>query len=160
MMERGEIVSIWLRYLAITVLIGNGFTALWNLIALGRTIRLGSFGDGIGLVALNVVISFAAITLAALIAAPARRGVSLGTKAIAVLSTLGGGFGVLCATLWLYALMAQPQNGLSMDARDAFVEGVTMERVLQNAFFSACTFVLAILILASRRMDVERAPSP
>lgn len=148
--------SVWLRYLAIVVLIGNGFTALWNLIALGRTIRLGSFGDGIGLVAFNLAISFAAIALAAVIAAPARRGVSLKTKVIAVPSALGGGFGVLSSTVWLYTLVGQAQNKLSMDARDAFVEMFTMERVVQNTFFSACTLTLAILVLASRRLK----PSP
>ncbi len=152
--------SVWLRYLAIAVLIGNGFAALWNLIALGRTIRLGSFGDGIGLVAFNLAVSFAAIALAALIAAPARRGVSLRTKVIAVPSALGGGFGILSAAVRLYALMDQPQNGLSMDARDVFVEGFTMERVVQNAFFSACTLALAILVLASRRTGAEWKPSP
>jgi len=152
--------SVWLRYLAIAVLIGNGFTALWNLIALGRTIGLGSFGDRIGLVAFNLAVSFAAIALVALIAAPAGRGISLGTKVLAVLSAFGGGFGILSSAASLYALMSQPQTGLSMDARDAFVVGFTMERVVQNAFFSACTLALAILVLASRRTSAEWKPSP
>lgn len=160
MMARGETISIWLRYLAIAVLIGNGFAALWNLIALGRTIQLGASGDGIGLVALNLAVSVAAIALAALIVAPARQGISLGTKVIALPSVLGGGFGILSAAVWLNTRMGQQQTGLPVDARDAFVEMFTLERVVQSAFFSACTLLLAILVLAARRTSAEWTSSP
>ena len=87
--------SVWLRYLAIAVLVGNGLTTLLNLIGLGRMLLQGPFEGGIDRLALNLALSLAAMALAALIAAPTRRGVSLRTKIIAVPSVLGGGFGVL-----------------------------------------------------------------
>src|SRR5262245_43504303 len=114
--------SIWLRYLAVAVLIGNAFTALWNLIPLARSIPLGS----VGLVGFNLAVSFAAIALAVLVAAPARQGVGLGAKLIAGPAALGGGFGILSSTLWLHAQMGQPHTRLPTDVRDVLVEAFTM----------------------------------
>jgi hypothetical protein len=110
--------------------------------------------------ALNLTLSLAAIALAALIAAPAQQGVSLRTKIIAVPSVLGGAIGLLSSALWLYQARAgQPQFSLSTDR--LVVELFAMERAVQNAFFSACTLALAILVLASRRSSVQsnRPPS-
>jgi hypothetical protein len=154
-----EPMSVWLRYLAIAVLIGNGFSALWNLIALGGVIRLGSPGGNTGLLAFNLAASLAAIALAALIAAPARRGISRSTKVIAVPGVLAGGFGILTSAVWIYTLIGQSHNGLPMDARDIAVEGFIMERSVQNAFFSACTLALAILVLAARKNAAGEKPS-
>jgi hypothetical protein len=150
--------NIWLRYLAIAVLIGNGFAALSNLIALGRGLRLGSFGDGVGLMAFNLAVSFSAIALAGLIAAG--QGISLKAKAFAVLSALGGGFGILSSALSLHILISQPEDGLLMEARDAYIASFTMERLWQNAFFSVCTLALAIVVLASRRTSAQSTSSP
>jgi hypothetical protein len=141
--------SVWLRYLAIVVLVGSGLSAFWNLFWLGRVVLQGPFDGGIGRLAFNLALSFAAILLAGLIAAPTRRGVSLGTKIIALPSVFGGGLGVLSSAMLLYARSGPPQFGLSSDslAVDVFVT----EKAVQNAFFSACTLALAILVLASRR---------
>jgi hypothetical protein len=147
--SRGEAMSIWLRYLAIAALVGNGLTAFWNLIGLGRMILQGSLDGGIDRLALNLAFSVAAIALAALIAAPTQRGVSLRTKIIAVPSVLGGAFGVLSSAIWLYPWTGQPQINLSTDR--LAVELFVIERAVQNAFFCACTLALAILVLASRR---------
>jgi hypothetical protein len=145
----GEAMSIWLRYLAIAALVGNGLTAFWNLIGLGRMTLQGSLAGGIDRLALNLFFSLAAIVLAALIAAPTRRDVSLRTKIIAVPSVLGGGLGVLSSAMLLYPRADQPQTSLSTDA--LAVDLLVMERAVQTAFFSACTLALAILVLASRR---------
>jgi len=144
--------SVWLKYLAIAVLVGNGLTALWNLIGLGRMLLGGPFEGGIGRPALNLALSFAAIALAAMIAAPTQRRVSLGTKIIAVPSVLGGVFGLLSSAMWLYyTRTAQPQTGLSTDK--LVVELFLAERAVQNAFFAACTLALGIWVLASRRIS-------
>src|SRR5262245_22624902 len=95
MEQEGEVMSVWLRYLAIAVLVGNGLTALLNLIGLGRMLLQGRFEGGIDRLALNLALSLAAMALAALIAAPPEWGVSLLTKIIAVRSVLGGAFGFL-----------------------------------------------------------------
>ena len=140
--------STWLRYLAIVVLVGNGFTTLWNLIALGKMIQ-GSLDSGIGLLALNLTFSLAAIALAALIVATVPGGVSLTTKIIAVPSILGGGIGVLSVAMWFYSRMDQPRVNLSTDR--LAVELFVTEKAVQNLFFSACTLALAILVLTSHR---------
>jgi hypothetical protein len=141
--------SIWVRYLAIAALVGNVLTALWHLVGLGRMLLGGRFEGGLDRLALNLALSVAAIMLAALIAAPVRRGVSLRTKIIAIPSVLGGGFGILSSAMWLYQWTGQPQINLSPDR--FVVELFVMERSVQNAFFSACTLALAILVLASPR---------
>jgi hypothetical protein len=146
---KGEAMSIWLRYLAIIALVGNGLSAFWNLIGLGQMILQGSPGGGIEHLALNLFFSLAAIALAALIAAPARRDVSLKARIIALPSVLGGAFGVLSSAMWLYSRMGQPPINLSTEA--LAVELFAMERAVQNAFFSACTLALALWVLASRR---------
>jgi hypothetical protein len=145
----GEAMSIWLRYLAIAAFVGNGLTAFWNLIGSGRMSLQGSLGGGIDRLALNLCFSLVAIVLAALIAAPTQRDVSLSTKIIAVPSVLGGGLGVLSSAMLLYPRTGQPQTSLSTDA--LAVDLLVMERAVQTAFFSACTLALAILVLASRR---------
>jgi hypothetical protein len=101
-------------------------------------------GDGIDRLALNLPLSLAAIALAALIAAPTQRDVSLRTKIIAVPSVLGGGLGVLSSAMWLYSRTDQPQISLSADR--LAVELFVMERAVQTAFFSACTLALAIFV--------------
>jgi hypothetical protein len=144
--------SVWLRYLAVVVLVGNGFTAVWNLIALGRSIHLGaSSADEVGLMAFNLVFSFAAIALAVLIAVPTRRGVDLRTKVIAAPSIVSGGLGILSAAMVLYARASQPAVDPLTGGLDAAIGVLTMERGVQNAFFSACTLALAIAVIASRR---------
>jgi hypothetical protein len=143
--------SIWLRYLAIAVLVGNSLTALWCLIGLGRLLLGGPFEGGIDRAAFNLALSSAAIALAILIATAAQQGgVSLRTKIIAVPSVLGGATGLLSTALWLFDPgTGQSLLGLSTDR--LVVELFLMERAVQNAIFSACTLSLAILVLASRR---------
>src|SRR5262249_34682263 len=115
-------------------------------------IQLGSFDHGIGHLTLNLALSFAVIALAAMVAAPAQRGVSLKTKLIAVPGVVSGALGVLSSAMWLYTRMGQPQVSLPMDGGAALaVELFATERAVQNVFFSACTLALAILVLASRR---------
>src|SRR5262245_27876213 len=106
---------------------------------------------GIHWVLLSLAFSVAAIVLATLVAAPARRSVSLSTKITAVPSVLSGGLGVLSSTMWFFARTREAQIGLSTDSRLAVLEPFVTQRAVQNAFFSACTFALAILVLASRR---------
>ena len=73
-----EFFSIWLRYLAVVVLMGNAFAALWNLIPIARSIPLGSYA----LVQLNLAASSAAIALAVLVALPSKDGRGLGAKSL------------------------------------------------------------------------------
>jgi len=150
--------GVWPRYLAIVVLVGNGFNAFWGLIQLGRLIQLGAFGAGIDRLALNLALSLVAIALAALIAAPARPGVSLAAKIIAVPSLLAGGPGVLSSVIGLYASMRQPLTGLSTDR--LVLEVLVTEKAVQNVFFSACTLALTTLVLASRRSSSGLEASP
>jgi hypothetical protein len=140
--------SIWLRYLAIAVLIDNGFETLWHSIALGRVILGALPGVGIERLLLGLTFSVAAIALAALIAAPTQYGVSLRTKIIAIPSVLSGGLGVLSSAMLLYTRASQPQIGLLTDSVSNLL---ITERALRGGFFSACTLALAILVLASRR---------
>jgi hypothetical protein len=150
--------NVWLRYLAIVVLIGNGFTLFWSLMVLGRMILLGSFDAGIDHLAINLALSLAAVVLAALIAAPGRRGVSLAVKVIAIPSVLTGGLGTLSGVLGLYTSARQPLIGLSTDR--LAVDVLMTERAVQYAFFSACTLALAVLVLASRGSHAELKASP
>jgi hypothetical protein len=144
--------SIWVRYLAIAVLVGNSLTALWNVIGLGRMILQGQFGPGIERVPLNLVFSVSGIALALLIATPTRQGVDSATKIIAIPCVLGGLAGVLSTGLFFYTRneprMDFPLSDLSMER---VVDLFLMERAVQNVLFSICTLVLAILVLASRR---------
>jgi hypothetical protein len=141
--------SVWLKYLAIAVFVGNGLTVLLNVIGLGRLLLRARFEGGIAHPALNLTLSVVAIALAALIAAPTRQGVNLRIKVIAVPCVLAGAFGVLSSAMWLYTPTDQPQCSLSTDR--FVVDMFLMERAAQNAFFSACTLALGILVLASRR---------
>jgi hypothetical protein len=144
--------SIWVRYLAIAVLVGNSLTALWNVIGLGRMILQGQFGPGIERVPLNLVLSVSGIALALLIATPTRQGVSSATKIVAIPCVLGGLAGVLSTGLFFYTRneprMGFPLSDLSMER---VVDLFLMERAVQNVLFSACTLLLAILVLTSRR---------
>lgn len=150
--------NIWLRYLAVVTFVGNGFTAAWNLIALGRTIRIGALSEGgFGLIAFNLVFSFAAIALAVLVAAPARQSVSLSTKVIAAVSVVGGGVGALSSAMGLYTRGREPLVGLSTDGLAVAVDVLIRQQAWENAFFSACTLALAILVIASRRSGGRRA---
>lgn len=148
----GEEMSVWLKYLAIAVLVGNGLTFVLNLIGLGRLLLQGPFEGGIDRLALNLTLSFAAIALATLIAAPMRREVDMRTKIIAVPCVLAGAFGVLSSVMWLYMRTDQTQFRLSTDR--LVVDLFLMDRAVQNTFFSACTLALGILVLASRRSSV------
>src|SRR6476661_4685272 len=95
--------SIWVRYLAIAVLVGNSLTALWNVIGLVGMILQGSFqGGGLERVAFNLPLSLAAIALALLIAAPTRQGVSWTSKIIAIPCVVGGVIGVLSTGIFFY----------------------------------------------------------
>jgi hypothetical protein len=138
--------------LAVVVLVGNGFTGVWNSIALGRMIMIGaSSGDGLSLVAFNLVFSFASIALAGLIASPARRRIDVSTKIIAVPSIVGGGLGLLSSTVGLYARAGQAEVDPLTGGLDVAIDMLIMERGVQNAFFSACTLALAIAVIGSRR---------
>ena len=143
--------SLWIRYVAVVVLVGNAFAALWNLIPLVRSISLGLSG----LVPFNLAVSFAAIVLAVLVALPSRESVGFGAKLLAIPTGLGGGFGLLASAFWLQQWIDQPHLRQPSDLRDAVVASFTMERAVQNTVFSACTLLLAILVLFSRRKAAE-----
>ena len=53
---RGKIFGVF----AVVVLVGNGFTVLWNLIALGQTLLVDALGASVGLIGFNLVFSAAA----------------------------------------------------------------------------------------------------
>jgi hypothetical protein len=147
----GKDMSIWLRYIAIAVLVGNSLTAFWNVIGLGRMILLGSI-KGLDRVAFNLPLYLAAIVLAVLIASPTRQSISGTTKIVAIPCVLGGLAGVLSTGLFFYTRneprMDFPLSDLSMER---VVDLFLMERAVQNVLFSACTLLLAILVLTSRR---------
>jgi hypothetical protein len=146
--------SIWLRYLAIAVLIGNSLTAFWNVIGLGRMILQGQLEPGIERVPLNLVFSASGIARALLIATPTRQGVDSATKIVAIPCVLGGLAGVLSTGLFFYQRneprLGLPPSDLSMER---VVDLFLTERAVQNVLFSICTLVLAILVLTSRRSN-------
>jgi hypothetical protein len=134
--------SIWLRYLAIAVLVGNSLTAFWNVIGLGRMILLGSFkNSGLDRVAFNLPLALAAIALAVLIATPTRQGISGTAKIVAIPCVLGGLAGVLSTGLFFYTRNEPPTDVLLYDLSLAkVVDLFLMERAVQNVLFSACAF--------------------
>jgi hypothetical protein len=142
--------SIWLRYLAVVTLVGNALNVVSYAILLGRaTIGELSWSD-VGRVAFNLVLCVAAIALAALIASPSRQGVRLSTKIIAALCIVSGVFGIVSSAA--QGLVAgQQESSPFTSGLEVAVHNFAIERIVQNAFFSACTLALAILVIASRR---------
>src|SRR5262249_12405717 len=143
--------SIWLRYLAVVCLVGNGFTVVWNLIALEQTIEIGTLSGNAGLIALNLALALPCVLLAILIAAPARRDVGTGPKIVAALGLVSGAVGVLSTAMLLYARAGELEEGGLTNGLASAVNMLTVERSVQNAFFSACTLALSIWVIASRR---------
>ena len=147
--------SIWLRYLAIAVLIGNTFAAMSDSIVVRRALQHGPSNVN-DLLALKLALAFAAITLAALIAAPGDREISLLAKLLAVAAAIGGGFGVLSSAMGLRTLMSLSSADPLPSAQDTyFVGSFVVEHFVQGAFFSLCTVALAIWVLAVRRVSAS-----
>lgn len=146
--------SIWLRYLAVAVLIGNTFAAVSDLMLVGWTLKHGAFDDLNAFLAIKLAVAFSAITLASLIAAPGQRELGLPAKLLAVVVALGGGFDVLSLSMDLRTLMALSNADPLKSAQDTyFVGNFVLERVIQSAFFSLCTVALAVRVLVSRRVS-------
>jgi hypothetical protein len=74
-------------------------------------------------------------------------------KLLAVPSVLGGGLGVVSTALNFFVWMSERQAEPAFNPfTDNSIENVFLRQTaVENAFFSACTLVLAVLVLISRR---------
>jgi hypothetical protein len=155
--RRGASFGVWTRYLAVAVFAGNAISAFLNLVFAGRMGLAAAAGDwsasgydagAIVQVALNLLVAFAAMALAFLIAAPGRGVADLRAKLLAGLVLVAGGWSLL-SLIALVVFQLTGQLGVSLVGQSA-EQMLMFERAVHLAFFNVGMVALAILVLFSR----------